>query len=41
VLLRSTWVSDEILNDRTNASAEVRTQLLAINPDLPTVKNPA
>ena len=41
VRLRGTWVPDEVLNERANTSAGVRAQLLALNPDLPTVKTPA
>jgi lysophospholipid acyltransferase (LPLAT)-like uncharacterized protein len=41
VRLRSAWVPDEILSNRANTSAEVRAQLLSLNPDLPAVKTRA
>jgi lysophospholipid acyltransferase (LPLAT)-like uncharacterized protein len=41
VRLRSTWVPDEVLNERDNTSTALRAQLLALNPELPAVKSPA
>ena len=41
VRLRSAWVPDEMLSERTSTSAEVRTQLLALNPEQLAVKTPA
>jgi lysophospholipid acyltransferase (LPLAT)-like uncharacterized protein len=40
VRLRSAWVPDEVLNARDNTSTALRMQLLALNPDLLTVKTP-
>jgi lysophospholipid acyltransferase (LPLAT)-like uncharacterized protein len=41
VRLRCAWVPDELLIEREKASAELRTQLLALNPELVSVKTPA
>jgi lysophospholipid acyltransferase (LPLAT)-like uncharacterized protein len=41
VRLHSAWVPDEILSERANSSADIRGQLLALNPERPPVKTPA